>query len=108
VTSKSTRGGRRYAPCVFTEQGVAMLSSVLRSERAIEVNIAIMRAFVQLRQLLATHQDLAVKLTELERKLEGHDAAIGNLFEPIRQLLAPGPESGREMGFHTLIQPNHK
>jgi hypothetical protein len=106
VTSKpSARGGRRYAPLVFTEQGVAMLSSVLRSTRAIEVNIAIMRAFVQLRQLLSTHHDLAAKLAELERKLEGHDAAIGNLFETIRQLLAPDPGHGREMGFHTLMKP---
>ena len=71
-----------------------MLSSVLRSERAIQVNIAIMRAFVQLRRLLAMHQDLAAKLIELEQKLEHHDAAIGNLFETIRQLLAPtGPRA---------------
>ena len=94
VTSSRGYGGRRYAPNVFTEQGVAMLSSVLRSERAIQVNIAIMRAFVQLRRLLAMHQDLAAKLIELEQKLEHHDAAIGNLFETIRQLLAPtGPRA---------------
>lgn len=101
VTSKSGRGGRRYAPLVFTEQGVAMLSSVLNSERAIDVNIAIMRAFVQLRHLLATHREMAGKLVELERKLEGHDEAIANLFEAMRQLLAPAaPEHSRKIGFN--------
>jgi hypothetical protein len=100
VTSKSGRGGRRYSPLVFTEQGVAMLSSVLNSDRAIDVNIAIMRAFVQLRQLLSTHRELAGKLAQLERKLEGHDEAIANLFEAMRQLLSPaGPEHGRKSGF---------
>jgi len=69
-------GGRRYLPYAFTEHGVAMLSSVLRSERAVQVNIAIMRAFVQLRQVLATHTELARKLTELEQRIEGHDTAI--------------------------------
>lgn len=100
VTSKPGRGGRRYAPLVFTEQGVAMLSSVLNSDRAIDVNIAIMRAFVQLRQLLSTHRELAAKLAQLERKLEGHDEAITNLFEAMRQLLSPsGPDHGRKIGF---------
>lgn len=100
VTSKPGRGGRRYAPLVFTEQGVAMLSSVLNSDRAIDVNIAIMRAFVQLRQLLSTQRALAAKLAQLERKLEGHDEAITNLFEAMRQLLAPtGPEHSRKIGF---------
>ena len=95
------RGGRRYRPYVFTEQGVAMLSSVLNSRRAIEINIVIMRAFVQLRELLSTHHELAGKLAELERKLEGHDAAIANLFEAIRQLLAdPAPGHDRKIGYH--------
>jgi hypothetical protein len=73
----------------FTEQGVAMLAGVLRSEQAVAMSIAIIRAFVQLRELLATHEELAAKLCELESKLEGHDSAIANLFEAIRQLLAP-------------------
>ena len=86
---------------VFTEQGVAMLASVLRSERAALMSIAIIRAFVQLRELLATHVELAAKLAELERKLEGHDSAIANLFEAIRQLLAsPEPEHTRKIGFN--------
>ena len=95
------RGGTRHLPYAFTEQGVAMLSSVLRSHRAVQVNIAIMRAFVQLRLVLATHTDLARKLGELEQKIEGHDTAIRSLFDAIRQLMAPPvPEPKPEIGFH--------
>jgi len=98
----SSYGGRRYRPYAFTEQGVAMLSSVLRSPRAVQVNIAIMRAFVQLRQALAGHAELARKLAELERRLEGQDDAIRSLFEAIRQLMAPAApgKPSREIGFH--------
>ncbi len=85
VTSSSW-GGRRYLPFVFTEQGVAMLSSVLNSDRAIEVNVEIMRAFVRLRQLLATHKDLAKKLEELENKYDGQFKIV---FEAIRRLMLP-------------------
>ncbi len=91
----------KYLPRMFTEQGVAMLSSVLNSERAIQVNIAIMRAFVKLRQVLGTHKELAQKLAELERKWEGHDQKIQSLFEAIRQLMAPSRPSRRRIGFHT-------
>ena len=98
---KKQHGGSRKSARVFTEQGVAMLASVLRSERAVVVSVAIVRAFVQLRELLATHRELAAKLAQLEHKLEGHDAAIGNLFEAIRQLLGAGePEHKRKIGFH--------
>jgi phage regulator Rha-like protein len=90
----------KYLPHVFTEQGVAMLSSVLRSKRAIQVNVAIMRAFVRLRETLSVHKDLAVKLAELERKIEGHDESIRTLLEAIRQLMAPPEESRKEIGFH--------
>ena len=79
----------KYLPYAFTEQGVAMLSSVLHSERAIEVNIAIVRAFVQLRALLGTHKDLARKLDDLEKKLGEHDHKFQIVFEAIRQLMAP-------------------
>jgi len=90
ATLKQGRGHhRKYLSYAFTEQGVAMLSSVLNSERAIQVNIAIMRAFVKLRQILATHRELARKLAEFERTLEGHDAQIRSLFDAIRQLMAP-------------------
>jgi hypothetical protein len=93
------RGGRRYPPYVFTEQGVAMLSSVLRSRRAVQVNIEIMRAFVRLRKLLGTHKDLARKLTALEKK---YDEQFKIVFDAIRQLMAqPTPdEKKRRIGFH--------
>jgi hypothetical protein len=82
-------------PYAFTEQGVAMLSSVLRSKRAIQVNVAIMRAFVKLRETLSAHKDLALKLAELERRIEGHGESIKALFDAIRQLMNP-PEPHRK------------
>jgi len=85
----SSWGGRRYSPYAFTEQGVSMLSGILNSERAIQVNIAIMRAFVKLRQILSMNKELAYKLNELERKTEKHDTEIQAIFEAIRQLMAP-------------------
>ena len=96
----SSWGGVRKLPRAFTEHGILMLSSVLRSKRAILVNIAIMRAFVQLRQMLATHRELAQKLMELESKLEGHDRQIHSIFETIRQLIAPPTAPRRRIGFH--------
>ena len=83
VISKTGRGGRRYQPYVFTEQGVAMLSSVLNSERAIEVNIHIMRAFVKLREMIASHKDLAKRLDELEKK---YDEQFRVIFDAIREV----------------------
>ena len=97
VTSKPGRGGRRYPPYVFTEQGVAMLSSVLNSERAIEVNILIMRAFVELRAMLATHKDLAKRLEEMEKK---YDAQFKVVFDAIRELMKPPEPKRRHIGFH--------
>jgi hypothetical protein len=97
----SSWGGRRYAPYAFTEQGVAMLSSVLNSERAIQVNIAIMRTFVRLKSMLSTHKELALKLEELERKLKKHDDDILVIFEAIRQLMTPPPVKPKpRIGFH--------
>ena len=87
VISSEIKYSRRVH--AFTEQGVAMLSSVLNSERAIEVNIAIMRVFVRLREMMATHKELAFKLIELEERLEGHDEQIQNIFEAIQQLMTP-------------------
>jgi hypothetical protein len=92
-------GARRAFPYAFTEQGVAMLSSVLRSERAIHVNIAIMRAFVKLRQVLSANKELAHKLAELERKIERHDAEIQAIFDVIRQLMEPTEKPKRKIGF---------
>ncbi len=97
--SKKGRGGRRFLPYAFSEQGVAMLSSVLHSERAIQVNIAIMRAFVKLRQILSTHKALAGKLAELERKIERHDTEIQAIFDAIRQLMQPPSPPKRKLGF---------
>ena len=93
-------GARRANPYAFTEQGVAMLSSVLNSERAIQVNIAIMRAFVKLKAVLSTHKELAHKLNELERKIEKHDTDIRSIFDAIRQLMAPSEPPRRRIGFH--------
>jgi len=93
-------GSRRANPYAFTEQGVAMLSSVLHSERAIQVNIAIMRAFVKLKDILSTHKELAHKLKELEGKVGKHDMEILMIFDAIRQLMAPPPEPPkRKIGF---------
>ena len=100
IVTSSWGGIRRAMPYAFTEQGVAMLSSVLNSQRAILVNIAIMRAFVRLREALSLHKDLATKLAELERKIEGHDENIRTLFDAIRQLMTPPEPPHKEIGFH--------
>jgi hypothetical protein len=100
ISSLGHGGRRRSLPYAFTEQGVAMLSSVLRSERAVQVNVTIMRAFVSLRRMLASNDTLARKLAELERCLEGHDQAIKSLFDAIRELAAPAVKTRREIGFH--------
>ena len=97
--SKS-RGGRRHMPYAFTEQGVAMLSSVLNSERAVKVNIAIMRAFVKLRRTLETNRELAQKFADLERRVGKHDKEISAILEVIRQLMAPQEKPRRKIGFH--------
>ncbi len=94
------RGGRRHLPYAFTEQGVAMLSSVLTSKRAVKVNIAIMRAFVKLREALETNRELARKFSELERRVGKHDHEIAAIIDAIRQLMNPAKGSIREIGFH--------
>jgi len=104
----SSWGGNRKLPYVFTEQGVAMLSSVLNSKQAIQVNIAIMRAFVRMRDILLTNKDLAVKIEALELKYKNHDlklaeydAHIGAIFEAIKQLMMPAPVPEKpKIGFH--------
>jgi hypothetical protein len=94
------RGGRRHLPYAFTEQHVAMLSSVLNSTRAVKVNIAIMRAFVKLRETLESHRELARKFTELSGRLGTHDEEIAAIIEAIRRLTAPAEKPRREIGFH--------
>lgn len=100
--STASRGGRRYLPYAFTEQGVAMLSSVLRSRRAVEVNIAIMRTFVQLRRLMDSNRDLARKIEAMELK---YDEQFAVVFDAIKQLIAPPAQPSRELGFHTIPPP---
>ena len=100
VMSPGKHRGKRYRPYAFTEQGVAMLSSALNSERAIKVNIAIMRAFVKLRQILDTNREFAKKFSELEQRVGKHDEEIDAILEAIRQLMAPPGRPRREIGFH--------
>lgn len=109
VISSDGHGGRRSAPCAFTEQGVAMLSSVLRSEQAIAMNIAIMRAFVRMRELASSNKEVALKLDELERRVDrrlaDQDGAILDIVRAIRELTSPANNSGktkpRPIGFVT-------
>ncbi len=97
VTSKSDRKGLRYPPMAFTEQGVAMLSSVLNSQRAVQVNIAVMRTFVRLRQMLISNAGLARKLEQLEKK---YDHQFKVVFDAIRQLMIPPEPKLKQIGFH--------
>ena len=99
VTSNPGRGGRRTSPYAFTEQGIAMLSSVLNSDRAVQVNIAIMRAFVQMRELAASNRELARRLDELEKKFAGHDRQFVAVFDAIREMVTPVDKKGRKIGF---------
>jgi len=101
VTSNpGAKMGLRRSPCAFSEQGVAMLSSVLRSKQAVQVNIQIMRAFVKLRELMLTHQDLARKLRQLEKKHENHDQRFTVVFEAIRKLIEPPAQTKKHrIGF---------
>lgn len=103
LNNKDFKRGKnlKYLPYAFTEQGVAMLSSVLHSKRAVQINIAIMRAFVKLRQILSNNKELAYKLEELEKNVSKHDENIRNIFEAIHQLMAPPEKVKRRIGFHT-------
>jgi hypothetical protein len=99
ATSKPSRGGRRYLPYVFTEHGAIMAASVLNSPRAVEMSVFVVRAFVQLRALLAGSRELSERLDELERKLATHDHAIAGLIDAIRQLTSVPAKPGRPIGF---------
>lgn len=101
VTSKPGRGGRRYLPHAFTEHGAIMAATVLNSKRAIEMSIFVVRAFVQMRQAMALNQQVVSKLSELEARLDSHDAELQDLVETIRELIAPLPSSNRRIGFET-------
>ena len=99
VISKSDLKGLRYAPFAFTEQGVAMLSSVLKSERAIEINIFIMRAFVKLREIISSHTKIEFKLKDLEKKLEDHEEQIIQIIQVINELVTPPQKEKKKIGF---------
>ena len=96
----SSYGGRRYQPWVFTEHGAIMLATVLNSETAVEASVRVVRAFVQLRELVSANGTLARKLADLENKFGAHDQAIAQLFQAIRSLITPPRRKKREIGFH--------
>jgi hypothetical protein len=99
ATSSGTHGGSRYAPYAFTEHGAIMAATVLNSERAVEMSVFVVRAFVRLREMLANNHELALKIDELEQRLDTHDASIQDLIEAIKELMAPDPATGRKIGF---------
>ena len=108
VTSKTGRGGKQKLPWVFTEHGVAMLSSVLRSPRAVQVNIAIMRAFVRMRRLLATPGELVAQLNQLADSVQLHEEQIKTIADVLRRMMEPPPETPkRKIGFHSEMHSPH-
>ena len=109
VTSKKGRGGRRKLPWAFTEYGVIMLASILNSERAVEMSVFVVRAFVLIREQLVANKELAGKLADLEQRVGGHDEAIQNLFEAIRQLVEPPlPADRKQIGFMRETAPPYR
>lgn len=102
-TSNKGRGGRRYLPYAFTQEGVSMLSGILNSPRAVQANILIMRAFIKLRELAAANELIRQKIDELERKYDMHDKQLKDIFEALRGLLAPPIREKRPIGFHTSL-----
>jgi len=99
ATSRSGHGGRRHLPYAFTEHGAIMAATVLSTKRAIEMSVFVVRAFVRLRDMLATNGKVAGKLVELERRLKGHDASIQEIIDAIHELMAPEPPKKRQIGF---------
>jgi phage regulator Rha-like protein len=99
ATSNSRRGGRRYAPYAFTEHGAIMAATVVNSKRAIEMSIFVVRAFVRMREAMAANQQIVAKLSDLEQRIESHDADIQELVETIRELMIPLPANKRRIGF---------
>ena len=99
ATSSSAHGGRRYLPYAFTEHGAIMAATILNSERAIQMSVLVVRAFVRMRRALAVNRQIVAKLAKLERRLDGHDADIQEIVDAIRGLMAPPPASRRRIGF---------
>jgi hypothetical protein len=100
ATSKKSRGGRRYTPYAFTEHGALMAATVLNSRRAVQMSVFVVRAFVRLREMLATNRRLAGKIDELENRLDTHDSTIQDLIEAIKELMTPEEPSRMRIGFH--------
>ena len=100
VTSSLGHGGRRYMPWAFTEHGVIMLASVLNSEVAVAASVRIVRTFVRLREIAVANLEISRRLDEVERRMDGHDSDLAQLFAAMRKLIAPPPADDREMGFH--------
>jgi phage regulator Rha-like protein len=105
VISSSNHGGARYRPYAFTEHGAIMAATVLNSDRAIEMSVFVVMAFVRLRRAIATNRNVLAKLAEVERRLEGHDADIQDVMEAIRELIAPPDPPRRQIGFETPADP---
>lgn len=103
VISSSRWGGRRYTPLAFTEHGAIMAATILNSQKAMEMSVFIVRAFVQLREIISAHSELTDKLQQLESKVSGHDQSIADLFEAIRQLMMPPSSKKRFVGFRTGV-----
>jgi len=99
ATSRSGHGGRRHSPFAFTEHGAIMAATVLSTKRAIEMSVFVVRAFVRLRETLATNGKVTAKLAELEHRLQGHDASIQAIIDAIHELMAPEPRKRRQIGF---------
>jgi len=108
ATSSSAHGGRRYLPHAFTEHGAIMAATVLNSKRAIEMSVFVVRAFVQMRQSLVINQHVVSKLSELEARLDSHDAEIQDLVDAIRELLTPLPANNRRIGFEVPARSGKK
>lgn len=102
--SKTGRGGRRKLPYVFTEHGVAMLSAVLKSERAVQMSIFIVRAFIKVREMLATHADLAQKIDEIERKQKEQGDQLSSVYSVVKQLINPPETPKKKIGFTTAAK----
>ena len=104
ATSSSSHGGRRHRPYAFTEHGAIMAATILSTKRAIEMTVFVVRAFVRLRDMVATNGKVAGKLAELERRLKGHDAAIQAIINAIDELMAPQPRKRRQIGFRVPVR----
>jgi len=106
ATTSPGRGGRRHAPYAFTEHGAIMAATILNSPKAVEMSVFVVRAFIELREWLSTHRELAAKLEQLEHKVSSHDQALAGVIDAIRQLMAPPQPKKRPIGFVADLEEN--